>query len=429
MHIREQIRKAVDFIEGINETPRTRKARLAFRAFAPFYFILFILGRVFTETQVLAVYPTFSYYTALHHLSWFSIVTMLFILEFHIILRLPVKKLLWLLYGASITATPLVYSWLSGNLLQMSYIDTDAQKIALDILGFSFLNPKNRPLAPEMVLVFLALVVCGKYYTGKWRWGWLLAILSYLVNSMTAVTWFGWRLSEKVLFPLQTSLANDAFFAVLYMHVILALLLLLVWRGGLFEGEGKYWAAAFLGGAASWLVWLYVLRKTHWFPTSFDITAAALPAFVIMSMVSRFMLPNLTWKTLLAFGIFSVYVAYQAVILIPVYGKFDKLLGVLPGYKWTIHTSSNTYTLPGGASFNYLEENHIFGFERDFIWRNLRGPAPWAGPQNVTVGRLPGQAGARLKGARAENMLERPWGEEPGSLDQDKEWPKDILSL
>ncbi len=379
----EPARKALEVIEGKHDTDTMRRARHVLRVFAPFYFILFIICRVYLEAGPLAAHPTFSYYKLFHHLQWFSIIMMIVLLEFHLILRVPIRKLMWLHYGASMTAFPLVYSWLADKPLQMSYLKGGPEQILFDILTFSLLSEENRPLSTELVFGFVALTVLGRAYTGKWRRGLLLATVNHLVGNMFAITWFGWRESGRVLVAVETTWGNHPFFAVLYQHMVLPLLLVCMWRGRLFESDaGKWWVAGFWG-AFAWAAYVYLMSQAGYFESMFDTVMTGLPAFTVVFVIARLMQPDISGKTAWALLAMFCFLVVQGFVYVPVFGKVQHRYEPRPYYAWTFQRMGPPpYWLLDEHPWAFLEANRRFSFESEdwevepevFPWHEYPGP-------------------------------------------------------
>jgi hypothetical protein len=289
------------------------------QAFAPIYFLLFSLLRCYVETDLLAKHGFFSYYTALHHVLWFTSIILVIILLVSFLLKVPIIRLLWLMYGVTLTAIPVLYAVLTGEHLSMQYLGGSLRKIVSHIVTFCLTYPRNRPLTIELLVIFLSMIGVGYYYSRSWPRSLVLAVVVHLVGNIFAIHWFGPVPYTKALVAIRTDWSNNPLMAVIWLYPLTALAMLFMWRAGWFGSSKRSWLSAAIWTALSWMVYGVVARITGWFVRPFDIFMSGLPVttltFLLASILSseRRMLSRCAWATM------SIVLLIQLAVMGPIY--------------------------------------------------------------------------------------------------------------
>lgn len=289
------------------------------QAFAPIYFLLFSLLRCYVETGLLAKHSFFSYYTALHHVLWFTSIILMIILLVSFFLKVSVTRLLWLMYGITLTAIPLFYAMVTGEHLRMQYLGGSFLEIVSHIVTFCLTYPRNRPLTIEMLLIFLSMIGVGYYYSRSWPRSIALAVAVHLFGNIFAIHWFGPVPYTKAIIAIRTQWSNNPLMAIIWLYPLTALAMLFIWRAGWFGGSRRSWLYAALWAATAWVVYIVIARITGWFMRPFDILISGLPvatlAFLLVSILSSAgrMLSRCAWATM------GIVLLIQLAVMGPIY--------------------------------------------------------------------------------------------------------------
>lgn len=298
------------------------------QAFAPIYFLLFSLLRCYVETGLLANHGFFSYYTALHHVLWFTSIILMIILLANFFLKVSVTRLLWLMYGITLTAIPLFYAMVTGKHLRMQYLGGSSLEIVSHIATFCLTYPRNRPLTIEMLVIFLSMIGVGYYYSRSWPRSIALAVAVHVFGNIFAIHWFGPVPYTKAIIGVSTQWSNNPLMAVIWLYPLSALTVLIIWRAGWFGGSRRSWLYATLWAAMSWAAYVVIATITGWFMRPFDILISGLPVttltFLVVSIVSseHRMLSRCAWATM------GIVLLIQLAVMGPIY--LHKTNGLIP---------------------------------------------------------------------------------------------------
>ncbi len=287
--------------------------------FSPLYFLLFSFLRCYLEAAVLAREYFFSYYTLLHHTLWNFTTILAIILVLNLFLKLPPSRLLWLMYGVTLMATPLIYSFITGEKLHLDYLRGNFFEILKHTFTFCLTYQRNNPLTVELIIIFIGIFCTGYFYTGRWWKALILAVIVHITGNFIAIYWFGVGPDTGAVIPVTTRLNNHPFLAVIYLHTTSFLTFVLIWREGLFFDNKNYWLISLLFAFAGWMIYIIISFSTGFFKEYFDIIATALPAGTFIFILVRFFLPHnrsIPWYTwILIFSLFFM----QLAVMIPVY--------------------------------------------------------------------------------------------------------------
>jgi len=298
--------------------------------FAPAYFLFFSSLRCYLESQVLAREHFFSYYTLFHHITWFVSLILLMIFLSHIILKVPINKLLWLMYGSTVMIIPLFYALITGEKMDIDYLHGSFRDIMIHILTFCWTFPRNNPLTMELIIIFLAMIGVGYFYTGSWLKALELAVSVHIAGNILAIYWFGVGPETRALIPVTTQLHNHPFLAIIYLHVMTFFVLISLYCSGLFSDSIKSWLISASWGFMGWVFYIIISYSTGFFTEYFDIIATALPAGTGVFLLVRFFLPDKRKVSLYTRAILAFIFLIQLAVMIPVYLHRKNV--VFPGF-------------------------------------------------------------------------------------------------
>ena len=255
------------------------KRRFEIRLAAPAFFFLTVLLRCYLESAVFAVRPYFSYFVAWHHVLWYFTVILFIILVTHLILKVAVERLLWLMYGAVLTLIPVIVVMIQGKPLAADYLTGSCREIISHIATIYFTYRQNWPLTLEVVIIFVGMTVVGYHYSRSLLRGLFLGLTVYLGGNLLAVSWIGSYPYERVVFKVHSALLNHAFMAAVCAHSATFFAFLAAWRAGLMAGSFRYWVASAVTAMAAGFLYMAVVAKTGWFSNPVDIGLTALPVW------------------------------------------------------------------------------------------------------------------------------------------------------
>jgi len=282
---------------AFNETPTKYRMnasdtmpnrKILVNAFAPVYFIFFSLFRCYAETALLAKQRFFSYYVALHHILWFASVILVIILLMHLILKVPVIRLIWVMYGATLMAIPLLYAMVTQQHLQLEYLRGSFSEIIGYIATFCWAYTKNRPLTIELLVIFFSMIVIGYAYTRSWHRSLVLAVSAYIAGNIFAIHWVGPIRHSRSVILFQTGWSHHQFMAAFWLFMVTVLSVLFIWQAGWFDGNRRSWFYAAVSAAGVWAVQTIVFKSMGWFIRPYDMFMSGLPAATLTFFGMRF---------------------------------------------------------------------------------------------------------------------------------------------
>lgn len=256
---------------------------------APPIFVLLVLARSWLEMGVFSRNNRFSYFTAMHHLSWYASAMLLIILVSHLILRIRPARLLPLLYGILVAGIPLLWALLSGRPLNLEYLHGPPQDVLLQILTLSISEPRNHPLVPEVILIILGMGVLAYLLTSSWKKAITLSLGTWFSLSLIGLTWFGLAGARESVFRISTRLIRpQAMQAAAWICVASLLAATLIILDGRCKADRKSWGLAGLIAVEVWIFWIVCMILSGWLPSFFDaLTTGLLPATTTLLLVRR----------------------------------------------------------------------------------------------------------------------------------------------
>jgi hypothetical protein len=310
-------------------------------AFAPVYFICFSLFRCYVETGLLAKHSFFSYYVALHHVLWFASIILVIILLMHFILKVPVVRLIWVMYGVTLMAIPLLYAMATQEHLQLEYLRGSFSEIIGYIATFCWAYTKNRPLTIELLVIFFSMIAVGYAYTRSWHRALALAGSVYIVGNIFAIHWVGPIPYSKSVVLFQTQWSHHQFMAAFWVFMLTVLSILFIWQAGWFGGNKRSWAYATLAAAGVWMVQTIVFKSTGWFNRPFDIFMSGLPAVTLTFFGVRLLSSERNIFTGWTFGSMGIIFLMQMAVIGPIYFNHMKtnlpfLQYIIPGHRFGV---------------------------------------------------------------------------------------------
>jgi hypothetical protein len=331
--------KSIDYrINASNVMPNWK---IWLNAFAPVYFILFSLLRCYVETGLLARHSFFSYYVALHHTLWNASTILMIILLMHHIMKVSIVRLIWVMYGITLMAIPLLYAKATGELLQLEYLRGSFSEIIGYIATFCWAYTKNRPLTIELLLIFSSMITIGYIYTQSWVRAFSLAVAVYIVGNIFAINWVGPIRRSKSVFLFQTQWSHHQFMAAFWLFILTALLILFIWQAGWFGGSRRSWWCAALAAALVWMVQAIVFKSTGWFNRPFDIIMSGLPAVTLAFFGARILSADRKIFSGCTFASMSIIFIMQLAVMGPIYLDHMKTIRpflhyIIPGYRFGV---------------------------------------------------------------------------------------------
>jgi hypothetical protein len=326
----------------MNASGAMPKWKILLNAFAPVYFICFSVFRCYVETGLLTKHSYFSYYVALHHTLWNASTILLIILLMHLILKVPVVRLIWVMYGVTLMGIPLLYAMITQEHLQLEYLRGSFSDIIGYIATFCWAYTKNRPLTIELLVIFLGMVAVGYAYTRSRIRALYLALAVYIVGNILAINWVGPIRTSKSVVLFQTQWSHHQFMAAFWLTMLTVISILFIWQAGWFGGNKRSWIYAAAAAASIWMVQAIVFKYTGWlFNRPFDIFMSGLPVVTLtffgVSLLSSERGIFSGWT----FGSMGIVFLMQLAVIGPIYFNQMKtnlpfLLHIIPGYRFGI---------------------------------------------------------------------------------------------
>jgi len=325
----------------MNASDAMPNRNILLNAFAPVYFIFFSLFRCYMETGLLAKHSFFSYYVALHHVLWFASIILVIILLMHFILKVPIVRLIWVMYGVTLMAIPLLYAMMRQEHLQLEYLRGSFSEIIGYIATFCWAYTKNRPLTIELLVIFFSMIAVGYAYTRSWYRALALAVSAYMVGNIFAIHWVGPIPYSKSVVLLQTQWSHHQFMAAFWLAMLTVLSVLFIWQAGWFGGNKRSWLYATLAAASVWMIQTIVFKSTGWFNRPFDIFMAGLPVVTLTFFSVRLLSSERNIFSGWTFGTMGIILLMQMAVIGPIYINHMKtnlpfLHHIIPGYRFGV---------------------------------------------------------------------------------------------
>ena len=306
-----------NIFQSIREEVKKRQFEISF--VAPFFFFLVALLRCYLESQIFSARPYFSYFVALHHVLWYFTVILYIILITHIILKVAVEKLLWLMYGAILLMIPIIVVIIQDKPMSAGYLTGTFWEIAVHIFTIYFTYEKNLPLTPEVILIFIGMTAVGYLYSGSLLRGIALGTAIYFGGNLLAISWISRIPNGKAVFIVLSALQNHPFMAAVYAHAVTFFSFLMTIHAGLIKGNSRY---LFLSAAMAIMVgclYMTVVALSGWFYNPIDIFLTALPFWTTALLVTlwryRQQIPMSRWFWVIGLTVLF----FQCAVLGPIY--------------------------------------------------------------------------------------------------------------
>lgn len=315
--------------------------KILLNAFAPVYFIFFSVFRCYVETGLLAKHSFFSYYVALHHTLWNASTMLVIILLMHFILKVPIVRLIWVMYGVTLMAIPLLYAIVTQEHLQLEYLRGSFSEIVGYVATFCWAYSKNRPLTIELMVIFLSMITVGYAYTRSWLRALSLAVSVYIVGNILAIHWVGPIRYSKSIVLFQTQWSHHQFMAAFWLSMLTLLSIVFIWQAGWFSGNKHSWVYAVLAAVSVWVVQAMVFKSTGWFNRPFDLFMAGLPVVTLTFFGVRLLSSERRIFSGWTFGSMGIIFLMQLAVIGPIYFNHIKtnlpfLYHIIPGYRFGV---------------------------------------------------------------------------------------------
>jgi hypothetical protein len=267
---------------------KVEKARFLFRLGAPFALVSIVLLRIFLETSILAVSPAFSYYRTIHHFYWFVNPFLLGYVFGCLIGRLHPAKLMWGGYGIAVIFSPVIWSIITGDRLELTYQSGPPQKMMRDILAFGLTVSQNHPLIPGAAVGLLGMFFGAYFYTRQWKRAFAVGLISFAIMAVFSVVWIGSPGMNGALLHVNSRLTNHPFLAA--WHVLLHFFIFppLLILAGFFEKDCRLWLISGIVGLGAWILFVTLALSMGWFGDSvFDSVVTGLPIGTCIFLLVR----------------------------------------------------------------------------------------------------------------------------------------------
>ena len=314
----------VELLATVTEARHGGRSHRWMVGFVPVAFFLSVAWvRCYLETAVFSEPPFFGYYIGLHHTLWMLSVMLTILLLAHGILRAPVARLLWIMYGGVLMFIPVGVAAASGRPLDMVYLQGDAGDILLHTATFCLVYEPNLPLAFELIAIFVGMVVLGRLYGRGWARSLGLAVAVQVGGSLLAVEWLKVKPDGPGVLLAPTGMANHPLYAVVYLQLAAVLTMVLLHR----QGVRFLSRRALLLAAAAWVAASLALGLSGWLPRPFDAAAVGLLAgwFVLTAHAWHVLPPagrGLSGPHLCMGGVYLL----QLLVLLPIGMHIDRQL-------------------------------------------------------------------------------------------------------
>jgi uncharacterized membrane protein (DUF441 family) len=297
--------------------------RVFLNAVAPVYFLSFSLLRCYVETAILADQSAFSYYVALHHTLWFATTILIIILLMNFILKVPIMRLLWVMYGITLVAIPLFYAMVTGENLRLEYLRGSFSEIISYIATFCWTYLRNRPLTMELLIIFFSMFAVGYAYTKSLYRAIFLAVSVHIAGNIFAIHWVGPIPYAKSVFTFRTQWSPHQFMSVFWLYGLTIVAVLFIWRAGWF-GIKRSWIYSALAAASIWVVQVIIFKTTGWFNRPFDSLTAGLPAVTLAFLLVRLFSSERATTFGRALATMSAIFLIQLAVMGPIYFNIIK---------------------------------------------------------------------------------------------------------
>jgi len=293
--------------------------RVFLNAFAPVYFLSFSLLRCYVETELLAGKSFFSYYVALHHVLWNATTILIIILLMNLILKAPIMRLLWVMYGITVMAIPLFYAMVTGENLRLEYLKGSFSEIISYVATFCWTYSKNRPLTIELLVIFFSMFAVGYAYTKRFFRALALAVSVHIAGNVFAIHWVGPIPYANSVILFKTQWSHHQFMSVFWLNMLTAMTIFFIWRAGWFGGMKRSWFYATLAAAAVWVVQAIIFNVTGWFNRPFDLLMSGLPVVTLTFLLVRFFSSERGMLSGWAWAAMSIVFLMQLAVMGPIY--------------------------------------------------------------------------------------------------------------
>lgn len=288
-------------------------------AVAPVYFLSFSLFRCYVETAILADQRSFSYYVALHHILWFATTILIIILLMNLILKVPVMRLLWVMYGITLAVIPLFYAMATGENLRLEYLRGSFSEIISYIATFCWTYLRNRPLTLELLVIFFSMFAVGYAYTKSLSRSLFLAVSVHIAGNIFAINWVGPIPYAKSVFAFRTQWNPHEFMSVFWLYGLTAVAVVFIWRSGWFGTINRSWIYAALTATTVWGLQAIVFKITGWFNKPFDILMSGLPAVTFSFLLVRVFSSEREMTSGRSLAAMSIIFLIQLAVMGPIY--------------------------------------------------------------------------------------------------------------
>ncbi|MDI6797485.1 MAG: hypothetical protein QMD09_11090, partial [Desulfatibacillaceae bacterium] len=363
----------MSYIASMDARTKVEKARFLFRLGAPFALVFFILLRIYLETEVFALNPAFSYYRTLHLLFWFLNTFFLGYILGCLLGRLHPVNFMWGGYAISIMLLAIVWSMVTGDLLDIDYYRGGWAEKVKHIFTFGLTAPHNHPIIPGAVLAWLGMLFAGYFYSRHWGRSILMAVGSFFIIAAFATVWMGPAGRGDFLVPVTTRLTIHPFLASFYVSLHFFIFLPIMALAGFFKKDGLLWLVSGLIGLGAWILYIATALAMGWFGDSiFDAVVTGLPIGACIFLLVRiiFWIAGREGHPLALVG-FAWLLASQILVMGPIYAGIEHRLTRTHIWGWQAADPFVTVRLVQQDDFPHLAGAFNDGSVYHPLWPNL----------------------------------------------------------
>ncbi len=229
------------------------------------------------------------------------------------------------MYGVTLMGIPLCYSILTGEKLDLQYLQGSFLEIVTHSLTFCLTYKRNNPLTFELVLIFVSILVISYIFTRSWLRAFATAMAVHITGNFLAIDWIGSGGSTESVFTMDSQFPNHPFLAVLYLHTMSILAILLLWRSGMFSQVKEAWILSAFIAFFGWLDYVIITYLTGFFLYPFDIIMTGLPVATVFFILGRLLQEKWKSVSLYTWAVFILIFLLQIAVMVPVYLHKEKL--------------------------------------------------------------------------------------------------------
>jgi hypothetical protein len=215
------------------------------------FFVFVVLLRIYLETDVFAKRSFFGYFVVFHHFFWYTFVFFYFSICNRYILGMNLSKIKYTVFITPVIMIPVIHSAISGNNLDLKYLDGSLIQNFYHMVTLYWKHPKNSGFFIEMV-VLLLFFTAGSWLVSRSLTKTVFNIFIGFYGCMVfaGLHLFGVAPRTKAYFKINTALKNHELLSLIYFS--LAVIVFLIYSypeiKSHFKDEKIRWIITFSSG-------------------------------------------------------------------------------------------------------------------------------------------------------------------------------------